>query len=306
MASFTIDVVLGRYTESGGTYTLGTVDFQASSFSISEVGGGSDSTFIDNELLQSSGFFSDDVFFRGSIAFGGETFLIFQPNGETNFYLASGSSGVVQGDFPTSFTDGDISNGNVLFCFGAGTQIATPEGPRAVEALAIGDLVVTETGTTVPVKWIGRQTIHTLFGGDTAAPVRIRAGALGRGVPDTDLIVTGDHGMVIDGMVINASALVNHGTIDFVPLAELEDTFTVYHIETERHDVILANGAPSETFIDMAGRKAFDNYQEYLDLYGADRIIQEIAMPRIASRRLVPQAIKDRLNGAPTDLRAVG
>ncbi|MEM9764783.1 MAG: Hint domain-containing protein, partial [Pseudomonadota bacterium] len=98
-----------------------------------------------------------------------------------------------------------------------------------------------------------------------------------------------------DGMVINASALVNGDTIDFVPMAELADSFTVYHVETESHDVILANGAPAETFIDVASRRAFDNYQEYLDLYGHERIIQAQPLPRISSARLVPQAIKARL-----------
>lgn len=109
--------------------------------------------------------------------------------------------------------------------------------------------------------------------------------------------------MVIDGLVINASALVNGSTIDFVPLSELEDRFSVYHIETEAHDVILANGAPSETFIDYAGRQAFDNYDEYLALYGADRLIPEMATPRISSARHVPEPIKDRLGICEQDRR---
>ncbi|KMW56063.1 hypothetical protein AIOL_001015 [Candidatus Rhodobacter oscarellae] len=186
-----------------------------------------------------------------------------------------------------------------LVCFAAGTMIATPEGEAAVEALAIGDRVRTADGRDVAVKWLGVQTHRAAAVNlplpEGAQPVRIRAGALGGGLPHSDLTVTADHGMVIDGMVINASALVNHDTIDFVPLSELEDSITVYHIETEAHDVILANGAPAETFLDAAGRAAFDNYQEYLDLYGAERIIPEMAMPRISSARLLPQTIKDRL-----------
>lgn len=50
--------------------------------------------------------------------------------------------------------------------------------------------------------------------------------------------------MIVGDYVINASALINKTTIDWVSLSELPDTFTVYHIETEAHDVILANGAP--------------------------------------------------------------
>ena len=96
-------------------------------------------------------------------------------------------------------------------------------------------------------------------------PVRIRAGALGNGLPHSDLTVTADHGMVIDGLIINASALINGTTIDWVPMDELPDRVTYYHVETEDHDVILANGAPAETFVDAVTRSHFDNHQEYLE-----------------------------------------
>lgn len=59
--------------------------------------------------------------------------------------------------------------------------------------------------------------------------------------------------------------------------------------------MILANGAPTETFLDAAGRAAFDNHAEYLNLYGTERIIPEMRAPRIASRRLLPDAIRARL-----------
>lgn len=208
------------------------------------------------------------------------------------------------------------------FCFAAGSLIATPDGERAVEALTTGDLITTADGRTVPVKWVGHQT-HSAPAANLRLPteiqpVRIRAGALGAGLPHSDLTVTADHGMVFslsssekvgenNGYVVNASALINGSTIDWVPMDELEDSFTVYHIETEAHDVILANGAPSETFIDAAGRAAFDNHQEYLTLYGAERIIPELQMPRISTRRLVPQTLRERLGITedPSDVAAL-
>ncbi|WP_235438896.1 Hint domain-containing protein [Candidatus Rhodobacter oscarellae] len=183
-----------------------------------------------------------------------------------------------------------------ITCFHAGTMIATPDGERAVETLAIGDLVRTVDGRAVPVKWLGRQTLRTLMNpSPRLQPVRIAKGALGQGLPHTDLTLTADHGMVLGGLMINASALVNGGSIRFLTLEEVPPDYTVYHIETEAHDVILANGAPAETFLDAAGRAAFDNHAEYLDLYGAERIIPEMRMPRISTARLLPQAIKDRL-----------
>ena len=195
----------------------------------------------------------------------------------------------------TTTADLNTTNTNVV-CFGAGTRIATPAGERLVEHLTIGDRVTTLNGSPTTVLWIGRQTLHKTRLGARMQPVRIRAGALGHGVPNRDLTVTADHGMIIDGHVITAAALVNHDTIDFVPLAELDDSFTVFHVETARHDVIFANNAASETFVDAITRSHFDNHAEYLDLYGADRIIPEMALPRVSSKRLLPTKTMARLN----------
>lgn len=199
-----------------------------------------------------------------------------------------------------------------ITCFTAGSLITTPNGEAKVEDLSIGDTILTADGREVAVKWLGVQTVDTVFSGPSERlhPVCISAGALGGGLPHSDLTVTADHGMVFsptihetggasknDGLVINASALVNGETIRFVPAREIKESFKVYHVETEDHDVILANGAPTETFIDVVGRASFDNHQEYLDLYGVERIIPEMARPRVSSARLVPQHIKHQLMG---------
>ncbi|WP_323764323.1 Hint domain-containing protein [Marinovum sp.] len=196
-----------------------------------------------------------------------------------------------EGDFDSATATPGTENQ----CFTAGTAIATPAGQVAVECLVIGDMVTTAGGGAAAVRWVGRQTARKKTSGLFLQPVRVRAGALGGGLPRSDLTLTGDHGLVIDGLVINASALVNGHTIAWVPLAELPDEVTYYHLETEAHDVILAEGAPAETFIDYIGRQSFDNHAEYLALYGAERIIREMPMPRISAPRLVPAAIKARL-----------
>ncbi|MDD9730957.1 hypothetical protein PVW46_13655, partial [Mameliella sp. AT18] len=61
------------------------------------------------------------------------------------------------------------------------------------------------------------------------------------------------------------------------------------------HDVILANGAPSETFIDYRDRRGFDNFDEYLDLYGVERIVPEMPHPRISSARMIPAELQRQL-----------
>jgi hypothetical protein len=148
------------------------------------------------------------------------------------------------------------------------------------------------------VVWVGRQTLSTRFGpAAQLQPVRVRAGALGGGLPLRDLVLTADHALLIDGLLVNAGALVNGGSIDFVPLAELGESYTVYHVETEAHDIILAEGTPAETFIDYAGRQAFDNHAEFVALYGEDDTIVENSAPRITTARQVPAALRARLGG---------
>ncbi|SNS79729.1 Hint domain-containing protein [Antarctobacter heliothermus] len=202
---------------------------------------------------------------------------------------------------PASIDLNTLNTSDFTTCFATGTQIATPIHDRTVEDLHIGDLILTADGRQVAVKWIGRQTILKQFRGDRARLVRIRKGALGGGLPASDLTVTADHGMVLDGLVINASALVNGHGIDWVPLSDLSDCFTVYHIETAAHDVILANGAAAETYIDYVARSSFDNHAEYLALYGVEASIPEMPLPRISAARMVPAPLRARLSGQVTD-----
>lgn len=233
------------------------------------------------------------------IDIGGKDYGVFS-DGLGYYYVPYFDGDSLDGLIPASGSTSTKGDNIVLAnCFFEGTLISTPLGKYKVEELAIGDLVQTEIGQAVPVKWIGRQLVRPALANaaldEVSTPVRIAAGTFGNDVPHTDLTVSADHGMVLGGHVINASALVNGTTIRFVPGAELPREFTYYHVETEAHDVILANGAPAETFIDCVTRSKFDNYQEYLDLYGAERIIPEMPMPRISSQRLLPASLRKML-----------
>ncbi|MGI3186021.1 Hint domain-containing protein [Nioella aestuarii] len=187
-------------------------------------------------------------------------------------------------------------SGTYQMCFLAGTEITVPGGEVSVETLRIGDCIVTTDGRAVPVRWIGRQTVSTRFGpAERLMPVRFAAGSLGNGVPSADLTVTADHGVLVEGVICHAGALVNGETITRVPLAEIGATYTVYHIETEEHEIILANGAPAETFIDNVSRRVFDNYAEFEALYGDVPEMAELPYPRAMSARQVPEGIRAKL-----------
>ena len=102
-------------------------------------------------------------------------------------------------------------------------------------------------------------------------------------------------------MLINAGTLVNGTTIRLLPLAGLPSMFNYWHVELENHEVVPVNGGvPAESFIDYVGRSGFDNYDEYLDLVGADRLIAEMPFARISARRLLPA---NGLRGLPAIAR---
>ena len=94
--------------------------------------------------------------------------------------------------------------------------------------------------------------------------------------------------LLFDDMPINAGTLVNGTTIRLLPLAGLPAMFNYWHVELEEHECVVANGVPAESFIDYIGRSGFDNYGEYLEIAGADRLITEMPLPRVCAHRLVP------------------
>ena len=200
----------------------------------------------------------------------------------------------VPGIADTLYTIQDSNFGDQVICFYPGTGIATPEGERAVETLAIGDLVRTADGKTRPVRWIGRQTVSTRFGDKTRTlPIRIGAGSLAPGLPRRDLLLSPDHAVALDGILIQASALLNHTSI--TREHNVPERFTYYNIELASHELILAEGQPCETFIDNVERQAFDNWQEHEDLYGQAPEMAELPLPRAQSRRQLPASLRARL-----------
>jgi len=176
-------------------------------------------------------------------------------------------------------------------CFMPGTLIATPDGERAIERLAIGDMVSTHDGGAAPIRWIGRNTVSMVFADKLRTlPIRVVAGALGENVPARDLLVSPDHALLVGGVLVQAGALVNDITI--LRETNVPSTFVYYHVELADHALILAEGAPAETFIDNVDRMAFDNWEEHERLYGAAPGLVEMDLPRAKASRQVPQQVR--------------
>ncbi|MGG5817489.1 Hint domain-containing protein [Falsiroseomonas sp. HW251] len=194
-------------------------------------------------LVVTQGNFTIDTFGSGSNQYQIITF----PNGNANTII--GFDTVIRDDIPAPI------------CFAAGTDILTARGEVMVQELRTGDLVATIGASGAPLKpvlWVGRRRI-ALAGNPNAhrlAPVRIEAGALAENTPHRDLLVSPDHCLFLDGMLVPARLLVN-GTSIRVERGLTEVTY--HHVELERHDVLLANGAAAESWLDAGNRAWFEN-----------------------------------------------
>lgn len=152
-------------------------------------------------------------------------------------------------------------------CLMRGAMVLTPKGEVPVENLKIGDDVMTVDGTAETVKWIGRRAYARPFvaRGGGIAPIVFERGSLGPNTPSRPLYVSPEHAMYVDNVLVPARLLANGTTIRQVKDFDLVEYF---HLEFDEAQVIVANGAPSESYVEAGNRRMFANYGEYVELYG--------------------------------------
>ncbi len=142
-------------------------------------------------------------------------------------------------------------------CFAAGTRIATPRGAIVVEQLREGDEVLTVSGGRQRIQWIGHRRVDCRRHPDRprVLPFRIMPHALGDGRPNRPQLRSPDHAVFVEDVLIPIKFLLTDSTI-----AQIEvDHISYYHIELPRHDVVLAENMPAETYLETGGRSAFEN-----------------------------------------------
>jgi hypothetical protein len=154
-------------------------------------------------------------------------------------------------------------------CFAAGTRILTATGERMIETLIQGDIVLTLAGDELspkPVKWVGRRRIDLMTHPrpETVAPIRIQRSAFADNVPHTDLLVSPDHAILVDGRLICARQLINGTTIrQETGLVSAE----YFHVELEAHAILLAEGLPAESYLNTGNGGFFANSKDPLVLH---------------------------------------
>jgi hypothetical protein len=169
--------------------------------------------------------------------------LLRRDRGHSNLYALDFSDNFVGDLFQTSSDNGGA---------GPGTDI-TEESPCYCP------------GTLIRTKWIGRRSYSGRFviGRKDILPVCIKAGALTDNVPKRNLWISPNHAMYLDSVLIEAKDLTNGVSI---AQAERVEQVEYFPIELETHDVIIAEGALSESYIDDDNRLMFHNANEYRQL----------------------------------------
>jgi len=116
------------------------------------------------------------------------------------------TTGSVDETFTPAFT---------VSCFATGTSIRTARGDVPVEHLAIGDRLALRHGGTAPLVWLGHRDVDCRRhpAPRSVWPVRVRRDAFGPGLPARDLLLSPDHAVFCDGVLIPVRHLLNGTSI---------------------------------------------------------------------------------------------
>ncbi len=167
--------------------------------------------------------------------------------------------------FVTYFDENGVEVGTLEFteiedvipCFTPGTLIATPSGERRVEDLEVGDRIITRDNGIQEIRWVGKRAMTgaELERAAHLKPVLIQQGALGNGLPERDMMVSPNHRVLVANdktalyfeereVLVAAKHLTGLDGVDVVDVS-----WTTYiHIMFEQHEVILSDGAWTESF----------------------------------------------------------
>jgi len=160
--------------------------------------------------------------------------------------------------------DGNITNTlnfdnieNVIPCFTPGTLIATPKGEMLVEYLNVGDKVITRDNGIQEIRWVGAKALTwaDFTTNPHLKPVLVKRGSLGHDLPEQDMVVSPNHRLLVANertslyfdeheVLVAAKHLVGAAGVDVI-----DSVGTTYlHFMFDRHEVVLSNGAWTESF----------------------------------------------------------
>ncbi|WP_299192801.1 Hint domain-containing protein [uncultured Litoreibacter sp.] len=196
------------------------------------------------------------IVFEGINSNTGELYqVVWSPNFDLEAWYWDNGGGPSS---PNAFYTTDRSADDFQYaCFAFGSVIDTPNGPRRIETLDVGDQVSTLDHGPVSITWlyIGDQTLEKSE--EDERPVLIGAGSLGKNRPQKDLIVSPQHRILVGGSGQFEDAFENEC---FVPAKALIACPGIRHMSGKRnirwvhvvclnHEIVQVNGSWSESML---------------------------------------------------------
>ncbi|MDN3711150.1 Hint domain-containing protein [Paracoccus cavernae] len=239
-----------------------------------------------------------------SVTLTSGTIVTLNPDG-TLTIDSSGSLGEESISYQISDGDGTTDVGFIkidITCFAKGTMIQTDYGYVAIEDLTINSAVATKDNGLQPIRWLGSRMLdaETLAQNRNLHPIRIRANAIGAGIPFRDLLVSPQHRILVrskiaqrmfgaDEVLVAAKQLLQIEGIEIATdVAEVE----YFHMLFDRHEVVISNGAETESLYTGA---------EALKAIGPTARNEIFALfPELSSKDYEPSSARPLLSGSET------
>lgn len=167
--------------------------------------------------------------------------------------IEDGSGNAISSSVLTGETTGGVA------CFCKGTLIDTDIGAKPVESLQSGDRIRTADHGFQNLRFnlSRRLGAHELRANPKLHPIRIQKGALGQNLPEKDLWISRQHRMLVTSKIVARMFGTHEVLLPAIRLTEMEgisvdssfDTLTYFHLVFDDHEIVFANGAPSESFL---------------------------------------------------------
>ncbi|WP_052700904.1 Hint domain-containing protein [Loktanella sp. S4079] len=251
----------GTTTATGGggndtfVYTLGE-DLQITDFGTGATNA-DDGDNTNNDYIDLSPFYTNQKEFEADLADDG--ILNQSATGpDVDFSDNTAIDGTITGlSGLNGITASELLEQTGVACFAAETLIETGHGARMIAELAVGDEVLNTGGQLLDIKWIGGRKVSAaeMAENPKLRPIRITKGALGNGLPTQDLLVSRQHRMQVSSKITERMFGAKDVLVAAIKLTEIPGIYidetvqevTYYHMLFDQHEVVLANGAPSES-----------------------------------------------------------
>ncbi|OAN69474.1 hypothetical protein A8B78_21620 [Jannaschia sp. EhC01] len=241
------DVLTGGAGDDTFVYQVGDGLDTITDFNTGNTGALGDGDPTNNDFIDLSNFYDDINELRNDWADDG---ILNQSNTtgpgaadySDNTQMAHGEGIAFEGASPESFTTDNTG----VVCFTQGTAIRTPKGDVLIEDLRVGDLVCTLDNGPQRLVWIGKRRVTALELSlhPNLRPIRIQRGVLEN---TRKMLVSRQHGMLLDQDHF-ARAVHLSKSLRGVGIVSPEGGVTYVHLLFEAHQVVFAEGIPSESF----------------------------------------------------------